>query len=130
MNILEKIKRAEELKKEISSLKKEFQTEMFEYIQDEFKKRGFVTDPRGESYKRSLYNPETKVSVHVGNIGTLSIGLSVIDMVDEGLNWGNAYRKLSNGTEIRFNFLKYNFEEFYNTTFKNRVNKLNEILVD
>jgi hypothetical protein len=125
----EKIAKLQELNKEINSIKLSFKTDMFNFIIGEFKKRGFVTDPRGKGFERSLYNPELKVSIHIGNISNMSAGISVIDMVNDGMNWGNAYRKLSNGTEIRFNFLKYNFEEFYNTTFKNRVKKLDNILV-
>lgn len=102
--------------------------EMFEYVKEELKKRGFVTDPRGEAYGRSLYNPETKVSAHIGTIGKSSVGISVIDMINNGMNWGTAYHSLTNGTEIRFNYLKNDFEKFYNTTFTNRVNKLNRLL--
>lgn len=106
--------------------------EMFEYVQQEFKKRGFVTDPRGEAYGRSLYNPETKVSVHVGNIGKSSAGISVIDMVNDGMNWGKAYLNLNlkNGTEVRFNFKTKTFDKFFNTTYQNRVKKLNQFLAD
>jgi len=104
--------------------------EIFENTQNEFRKRGFVTDPRGEAYGRSLYDPKTKISVHIGNVGTVTAGIGVIDMVNDGMNWGTAYHKLTNGTEIRFNYLKNNFEKFYNTTFKNRVKKLEELLAD
>jgi hypothetical protein len=104
--------------------------EMFEYVQEELKKRGFVADPRGEAYGRSLYNPETKVSAHIGNIGKSSVGIKVIDMINGGMNWGTAYNKLqiNSGTQIRFNFKTKNFETFFNTTFTNRVNKLNRLL--
>ena len=52
----------------------------------------------------------------------------VTDMVDDGMNWGSAYNELKNGCDIRFNYLKQDFEKFYNTTFKNRVKKLEDIL--
>jgi hypothetical protein len=102
--------------------------EMFEFIKEEFKKRGFTTDPRGESYKRGLYNPETKIHIHIGNIGTVSAAIQVHDMVDNGLTWGKAFYKIDRGTEIRFNFRDKTFEKFFNTTFTNRVKKLNKIL--
>jgi hypothetical protein len=102
--------------------------EMFEFIKEEFTKRGFIANPKGETYKRSLYNPETKIHIHIGNIGTVSAGIQVVDMVDNGLTWGKAYHKLPNGTEIRFNFRDKTFDEFFKVTYTNRVNKLNKIL--
>lgn len=45
-------------------------------------------------------------------------------------NWGKKYHKLTNGTEVIFNYLKTDFDKFYNTTYKNKVEKLNEVLVD
>jgi hypothetical protein len=101
---------------------------MVTFILDEFKKRGFVIDPRGESYGRGLYNPELKISIWVGNVTNLSVGILVIDMVNDGMNWGSTYKELKNGCDIRFNYLKQDFEKFYNTTFKNRVKKLGDIL--
>ncbi len=68
------------------------------------------------------------MSVRIGNIGTSYISISVIDMVNNGMNWGSAYNKIPGGTQIRFNYLKNDFEGFYNTTFTNRVKKLEEIL--
>lgn len=104
--------------------------DMIEYIQQEFKKRGFVTDPRGETYDRSLYNPETKVSVYVGNIGKVSAAIHVIDMINDGMNWGNAHSKLNlkSGTEIRFKFKTKTFDEFFNVTYQNRIKKLTQVL--
>jgi hypothetical protein len=102
--------------------------EMFEYIKEEFSKRGFIADPRGVDYKRGLYNPETKIHIHIGNIGTVSAAIQVVDMVNDGMNWGKAYNKLPNGTEIRFNFRDKTFDKFFNTTYTNRVKKLNKIL--
>jgi len=130
MTMTEKITKLQELNKEIGSIKNNFKTDMFNFIIGEFEKRGFVTDPRGKGFERGLYNPELKVSIHVGNISNMSVGISVIDMVNNGMNWGTAYNSLTNGTEIRFNYLKNDFEKFYNTTFKNRVKKLEEILAD
>ena len=104
--------------------------EIFENVHQEFKKRGFVTDPRGEAYGRCLYNPETNVSIHVGNIGKSSAGISVFDMSNNGMNWGEAYKKLKNGVMVRFNFNTKTFDKFYNTTYQNRVKKLNVVLVD
>ena len=130
MNLVEKVERVKVLENEIKSIKVNFQTEMFDYIHQEFRKLGFVTDPRGKHFERSLYNPKLKVSIHVGNITNVSAGVNVVDMINEGINWGTAYHKLTNGTEIRFNYLKNDFEKFYNTTFKNRVKKLEELLVE
>ena len=109
---------------EIKSIRESFKIEMFNYIVEEFKKRGFVADPRN-GYIWGLYNPELKISIHVGSITKVSFGISIYDMVNDGMTWGNGYKKLSNGTEIRFYHLKKDFEKFYNTTFKNRVKKLN-----
>lgn len=118
------------LKGELKIHKKEFQKEMFKYIQEEFKKRGFIADPRGDVYYRFLYNPQTKVSISIGNITTTSVDISVIDMVNDGLEWGTAYRKLNTGTAISFNFTKKTFDDFYYITYTNRVNKLNKLMVD
>lgn len=126
MTLNEKIKKMSELKKELSQLKKSFTNEMFEFTIQEFRNMGFVNDPRGTMYESSLYDPKTKVSVRIGYIGSSSIGISVIDMVDDGMNWGSAYTKIF--CEIKFHFLKEDFEKFFNTTFKNHVKKLEEIL--
>ena len=104
--------------------------EIFENMQNEFRKRGFVTDPRGDAYGRSLYDPNTKFSVHIGNVGTVTAGICVIDMVNDGMNWGTAYKKLSNGCEIRFDFKRKTFYEFYNTTYTNRVRKMKKDLAN
>ena len=130
MTMTEKIARLQELNNEINSIQTNFKTDMFNFVFDEFRKKGFVTDPRSESYVRSLYNPETKVSIHVGYVGKSSVSILVTDMVDEGMNWGKKYHKLTNGTEVIFNYLKTDFDKFYNTTYKNKVEKLNEVLVD
>lgn len=127
MNVVEKVK---ELSGELKNLKKEFKVDMFEYVQQEFRKRGFVSNPRGKGFERSLYNPETNINVHIANITNNSVIINVIDVVNDGMNWGKAYHKLPNGTDIRFNFLKQDFDKFYDTTYINRVNKLNELLVD
>ena len=127
MTTTEKIDKVQGLNKEIKSIQSLLKPEMVTFILDEFKKRGFVIDPRGESYKRGLYNPELKVSIFVQNVTNLSVSILVIDMVNDGMNWGVAYKEL-NGTNIRFNYLKQDFEKFYNTTFKNRVTKLEDIL--
>ena len=127
MNVVEKVK---ELSGELKNLKKEFKVDMFEYVQQEFRKRGFVSNPRGKGFERSLYNPETNINVHIANITNNSVIINVIDVVNDGMNWGKAYHKLPNGTDIRFNFLKQDFNKFYDTTYINRVNKLNELLVD
>jgi hypothetical protein len=127
MNVVEKVK---ELSGELKNLKKEFKVDMFEYVQQEFRKRGFVSNPRGKGFEQSLYNPETNINVHIANITNNSVIINVIDVVNDGMNWGKAYHKLPNGTDIRFNFLKQDFDKFYDTTYINRVNKLNELLVD
>lgn len=105
---------------------------MFEYVKEEFKKKGFITDPRGEEYLRSLYSPKIGITIHIGNITANSVYVNVTDMVDGGMRWGTAYSKLcdiiSTGTTIRFVYVKQPFEKFYNTTFTNRVNKLNRLL--
>jgi len=128
MTVTEKITKLQELTKEINSIKKNFNIDMFNFVIEEFKKRGFVTDPRGKDFERGLYNSELKVSVRIGNIGTSYISISVIDMVNDGMNWGSAYNKIPGGTQIRFNFKTKTFETFFNTTFTNRVNKLNRLL--
>jgi hypothetical protein len=51
-------------------------------------------------------------------------------MVDDGMTWGKGYHKLTNGTNIKFNFRDKTFERFYNTTYTNRVNKLKKLLAD
>jgi hypothetical protein len=128
MTTTDKITKIQELNNEIKSIQSDFKPEMINFILDEFKKRGFVIDPRGESYGRGLYNPELKISIWVGNVTNLSVAILVTDMVDDGMNWGVAYKELKNGCDIRFNYLKQDFEKFYNTTFKNRVTKLEDIL--
>jgi hypothetical protein len=101
--------------------------EIFEMIMSEFRNRGFVTDPR-EPQGRNLYNPETKIKIHVGNIGSVSARIGVYDMIDDGMNWGKAHHILGVGTDIRFNFKDKTFDEFFKVTYTNRVNKLNKIL--
>lgn len=128
MMTTEKIEKLQKLTKEINLVKQNLDKDMFDFVMGEFKKRGFVTDPRVNGSDRSLYNPELGVSIHIGNISKMSVAISVIDMVDGGMNWGKAYLKLNNGTQIRFNYLKNEFDKFYNTTFKNRVKRLNNIL--
>lgn len=130
MTTTDKIAKVQGLNNEIKSIQSGLKPEMETFILDEFKKRGFVIDPRGESYGRGLYNPELKISIWVGNVTNLSVAMLVTDMVDDGMNWGSAYNELKNGCDIRFNYLKQDFEKFYNTTFKNRVKKLEELLVD
>ena len=127
MTTTDKITKIQELNNEIKPIQSDLKSEMLNFILDEFKKRGFVIDPRGESYKRCLYNPELKVSISVGNVTNLSVAILVTDMVNNGMNWGVAYNQL-NGSVIRFNYLKQDFEKFHNTTFKNRVKKLEDIL--
>jgi hypothetical protein len=127
MTTTDKIAKVQGLNNEIKSIQSGLKPEMVTFILDEFKKRGFVIDPRGELYERSLYNPELKVSIFVGNVTNLSVAILVTDMVNDGMNWGVAYKEL-NGIDIRFNYLKQDFEKFYNTTFKNRVKKLEDIL--
>lgn len=128
MTTTDKIAKVQGLNNEIKSIQSGLKPEMETFILDEFKKRGFVIDPRGESYGRGLYNPELKISIWVGNVTNLSVAMLVTDMVDDGMNWGSAYNELKNGCDIRFNYLKQDFEKFYNTTFKNRVKKLEDIL--
>ena len=127
MTTTDKIDKVQGLNNEIKSIQSGLKPEMVTFILDEFKKRGFVIDPRGELYERSLYNPELKVSIFVGNVTNLSVAILVTDMVNDGMNWGVAYNQL-NGSVIRFNYLKQDFEKFHNTTFKNRVKKLEDIL--
>jgi len=128
MNVIEKVERVKVLKGEIKSIRADFQTEMFDYIHQEFRKLGFVTDPRGEAYERGLYNPELKISIWVQNITVNSAGINVYDMVNDGMDYGKKYNKIVAG--LRFNYSKVSFEKFYNTTFKNRVKKLEEVLAD
>jgi hypothetical protein len=52
----------------------------------------------------------------------------VFDMVDDGMNWGSSYKKISSGVEIKFKFNEKSFEDFYCVTFQNRVKKLNKLL--
>lgn len=132
MKVLEKVTKMKELKSELNFLKKEMGTDMFDYVMSEFRKRGFVDDPRGENYKRSLYSPETGINIHIGNISANSVSVNVTDMVDGGMKWGTAYSKLiditNTGTTVSFVYIKDSFEKFYNTTLKNRVKRLNELL--
>ena len=128
MTTTDKIAKVQGLNNEIKSIQSSLKPEMETFILDEFKKRGFGIDPRGASYGRGLYNPELKISIWVGNVTNLSVAMLVTDMVDDGMNWGSAYNELKNGCDIRFNYLKQDFEKFYNTTFKNRVKKLEDIL--
>jgi hypothetical protein len=130
MELLAKVDRLKELKGEVKSLTKEMQTDMFEYVLQEFRKRGFVTDPRNDGRKRSLYNPIDKVSIHIGNITQNSVSISVTDMINDGMNWGTAYNKIHTGTAILFNYLKVDFDKFYDKVYKKRANLLNEILAN
>lgn len=126
MEILEKIDRMVELKSEVKTLKNDFQTELFEYVINEFRKKGFITDPRGEQYKRGLYCPKTKINIHVGNITTNSVSISIRDMVDDGMKWGTAYQYM--GGSVSFVYTKESFDKFYQKTYTKHVNKLKEIL--
>jgi hypothetical protein len=98
--------------------------EMIKSLQDEFRKKGFIEDPRGEHYKRSLYNPELKISVYISGVRKSYVGVDVYDMVNDGMNWGTEYNKISSGAEIKFKFKDKSFEDFYRVTFQNRVKKL------
>jgi len=102
--------------------------ERYQYIRGQFIQRGFVNDPRGEGFERSLYNPELNVSVHICGVSRLSTAIHVCDMSENGMTWGKAFYELPQGIEIRYNFEKKSFDSFYNVTFKNRVKKLNSIL--
>ena len=89
MNVVEKVERVKVLKNEIKSIRVDFQTEMFDYIHQEFRKLGFITDPRGNEYERGLYNPELKISIWVQNISENGAGINVYDMINDGMNWGD-----------------------------------------
>jgi hypothetical protein len=102
--------------------------EMINSLQNEFRKKGFIEDPRGIKYSRSLYNPETKISVHIRGVLKSYVSINVFDMVNDGMNWGTAYNKISSGVEIKFKFKEKSFEDFYSVTFQNRVKKLNKLL--
>jgi hypothetical protein len=104
--------------------------EMINSLQNEFRKKGFIEDPRGIDYSRSLYNPETKISVYISGVLKSYVSINVVDMVDDGMNWGAAYKKISSGTEIKFKFKEKSFEYFYNVTFQNRVKKLKKLLAE
>jgi hypothetical protein len=132
MELLVKVDRLKELKREVKSLTKEMQTDMFGYVLQEFRKRGFVTDPRNDGRERSLYNPVDKVSIHIGNITQNSVSISVSDMINDGMNWGSAYNKIyfQSGKTILFNYLKVDFDKFYDKVYQKRANLLNEILAD
>ena len=126
MEILEKINRMVELKSEVKTLKNDFQTELFEYVKSEFQKRGFVESPKGKDYERHLYSPETGINVYISGISVYSVSICVIDMVDNGMNWGTAYKYM--GGPVSFVYTKETFDKFYQKTYTNRVNKLKEIL--
>jgi hypothetical protein len=128
MELLVKVDRLKELKGEVKSLTKEMQTDMFGYVLQEFRKRGFVTDPRNDGRERSLYNPVDKVSIHIGNITQNSVSISVTDMINDGMNWGTAFYEIHSGKTLLFNYTKVDFDKFYNKVYKKRVNVLNEIL--
>ena len=127
MKVLEKVTKIKELKSELNSLKKEMGTDMFDYVMSEFRKRGFVDDPRGEDGKRHLYSPETKINIGIGNISANSVTIGVFDMVDDGMKWGTAYKYIHTGP-VSFVYIKESFDKFYQKTYTNRVNKLKEIL--
>ena len=126
MKVLEKVTKIKELKSELNSLKKEMGTDMFDYVISEFRKRGFVESPKGEDCKRGLYSPETGINVIIGNTSINSVSIGVIDMVDDGMNWGTAYKYM--GGPVSFVYIKESFDKFYQKTYTNRVNKLKEIL--
>jgi hypothetical protein len=127
MKVLEKVTKIKELKSELNSLKKEMGTDMFDYVMSEFRKRGFVESPKGEDDKRGLYSPETGINVRIGNISINSVTIQVTDMVDDGMNWGTAYKYIHTGP-VSFVYIKESFDKFYQKTYTNRVNKLKEIL--
>jgi hypothetical protein len=124
MRITEKIERVKVLKSEIKTIRKDFQTEMFDFIHQEFRKLGFITDPRGEMYNRSLYNPKLKITIHVGKITENSATISVYDMINDGMNWGPAYSKIYYPASISFTYVKKTFDQFYKGIFLNRVGLL------
>jgi hypothetical protein len=128
MNVVEKVERVKVLKNEIKSIRVDFQTEMFDYIHQEFRKLGFITDPRGNEYERGLYNPELKISIWVQNISENGAGINVYDMINDGMNWGDKVSKV--GGHTRFNYIKTSFDKYYGTTFKKQVKKLGKSLVD
>ena len=126
MNVIEKVERVKVLKSEIRTIRKDLQIDMFDYVNQEFRKLGFINDPRGEMYNRSLYNPELKISIRIGIITENSASINIFDMVDGGMNFGMGYTKIKGGSLVRFNYNKNTFGKFYNGIFTKRVKSMTQ----
>ena len=125
--INDKIERVIELKNEISVIRSDFQTEMFEFVREEFLKRGFIVDPRGKGYERSLYSPEIGFSVRLNKITELSVSISVIKMIDGGMVSHSKAGNVNDGP-VLFNFTKKSFDIFFISDFKRNYTKQNNLL--
>jgi hypothetical protein len=123
MKLQKKIGRLNTLKKEISVIRKDLQTEMFDFVMDQFRNKGFIDSKvnGGEDY-RSLYHPKTKVNIRVGNISTNSVSIMVIPMSNKGLNWGDTY-KVQN---LSFKYPTQTFEKFYGKSYKDAIDLINK----
>jgi hypothetical protein len=124
-NVQEKINRISELRDEIKIIRDGLPDEMFEFIMESFRQRGFVEDPRGENYAdRGLYHPEMKVSVRLIDMNQNSFGITAHPMKNNGLEWDNEVVRLNTGSEVNWNFFTQTFDKYFNNKFVKRVNKM------
>ena len=126
--VQDKIERIKEIKNEIKGIKKDLKVDMFDFVMGELKERGFIIDPRGAGYERSLYNPETKFSVRIGGITELSVSMNIHLMDKDGMEYHSRSSELSTGA-ILFNFTKKSFDKFFNGPLTNYIKKINMKLV-
>jgi hypothetical protein len=120
MKIQNKIERITELRKEVKTLTKEIKEELVDFIIQGFKNKGFINDPREGYNQRGLYNPELKISVWVSGVNETTVSVTSHLMKNEGMD--RDYQKV-NGV-VNWNFTKKTFDNYYNTTFQKKVEKL------
>ena len=120
MNTQNKIERINELKKEVKNLNKEIKEELVNFITQGFKNKGFINDPREGYNQRGLYNPELKISVWVSGVNETTVSVNTHLMKNQGMDWDN---QKVNGV-VNWNFTKKTFDEYYNTTFQKKVEKI------
>lgn len=94
---------------------------------NKFRGLGFVIDPRAEhdmGFASSLYHPEMKVSVKVGEANQTTFGIAAHPMINNGLNWDPNINILKTGGEVNWNFMTQTFEQYFDKKFTKRISKM------
>jgi hypothetical protein len=108
--------------------------QVLQNVINEFKTYGFIDSPKEPNNKYFLYKPskdygkeQEGILIHINSITDKNVYISVYDMIDNGINFGQKYHKFANtinGTTIKWDYTKRSFGRFYMTTYINRIQKL------